>query len=727
MSIKSSKGGLIMKHFARWLVRHRIIVIIACLLLMIPSILGMAATKTKYDLLYYLPDDLDTVKGQTLLLEDFGKGAFSMLITEGLPASEQAELENDLKKIDHVESVIGYESLTKGALPVEIIPDEYRKAFQNGDCMLSAVFFDDTSSSEETMEAINEIRDRAGEHCFVSGLSAIVTDTKQLVEDQEMIYVAIAVALCAVVLTITMDSFLLPLIFLVCIGISILYNLGSNYFFGEISYITKAVAAVLQLGVTLDYSIFLWHSYREQKKLTEDKDEAMAEAIGLTFSSIVGSSLTTVAGFVSICFMSFTLGRDLGIVMSKGVILGVLGTVILLPCVIRSMDGAIEKTSHKPILPDVGAIGKFVVNHSKVLFVLTLLLAVPAFYGYKNIKVYYDMSKVMPENLPSVQANKKMEELFDTATTHLVLVDSDVPQKDVRDMTDEMQAVDGVKAVVGIDSLLGAGIPESILPPEVLGELKSDRYQLMLITSSYIISSDEVNAQIDDLESILKKYDAGGMLIGEAPCTKDLISCTDHDFTVVSLISIIAIFMIIALVEKSFSLPVLLVAIIELAIAANLCIPYFTGGELPFVGPVLISTIQLGATVDYAILMTTRYKQNRLAGDGAKDAVQKAVSSAAQSVLVSGLGFFAATFGVGLYSNVAIISAMCKTIARGALLSVAVVLFLLPAALLLLDKVIVSTTVDMKGRTSDRTSDKTSGKASGTSQDKKVSAGHAQA
>ncbi len=719
-----------MKSFARWLVRHRVIVIIVCLLLMIPSILGMAATKTKYDLLYYLPDHLDTVKGQTLLLEDFGKGAFSMLITEGLPASEQAELEQDLKKIDHVESVIGYESLTGGALPTEIIPDQYREAFQNGDCMLSAIFFDDTSSSEETMNAIDEIRERAGEHCFVSGLSAIVTDTKKLVEDQEMIYVAIAVALCAVVLTITMDSFLLPLIFLVCIGISILYNLGSNYIFGEISYITKAVAAVLQLGVTLDYSIFLWHSYRDQKKLTQDKDEAMTEAIGLTFSSIIGSSLTTVAGFVSICFMSFTLGRDLGIVMSKGVILGVLGTVILLPCVIRVLDGAIEKTSHKPLLPDVGAIGSFVVNHSKVLFVLMLLLAIPAFYGYKNIKVYYDMSRVMPENLPSVQANKKMEELFDTATTHLVLVNSDVSQKDVRDMTDEMEAVDGVKAVVGIDSLLGAGIPESILPPEVVDELKSDRYQLMLITSSYIISSDEVNAQIDHLDDILKKYDEGGMLIGEAPCTKDLINCTDHDFAVVSLISILAIFVIIAIVEKSISLPVILVAIIELAIAANLCIPYFTGGELPFVGPVLISTIQLGATVDYAILMTTRYKQNRLAGSGAKDAVRKAVTSAAQSVLVSGLGFFAATFGVGLYSNVDIISAMCKTIARGALLSVAVVLFLLPAALLVLDKLIVSTTVDMKGnvlKQSDKDSEQTGQTPDQTGKDQRGKAQHVHA
>ena len=546
------------------------------------------------------------------------------------------------------------------------------------------------------MEAIQKVREIAGEKCFVSGLSAVVTDTKQMVEEQEAIYVGIAVALCAVVLMVTMDSFLLPIIFLLCIGVSILWNMGSNYFLGEISYITKAVAAVLQLGVTLDYSIFLWHSYKEQKAHFEDKDEAMAEAIHLTFTSILGSSLTTVAGFVSICFMSFTLGRDLGIVMSKGVVMGVLGTVVLLPCVIRLLDSAIEKTSHKPLLPDVGGIGRFVVKHYKVLAVILLIMIIPAFYGYRNVSVYYDMSKVMPQELPSVIANKKLESTFDMATTHLLLVDSDVPQKDVQNMTDEMEQVDGVKNVIGIDSLLGAGIPESIVPKDVLALVKGDRYQMMLINSAYVISSDEVNAQIDSLNAILKKYDTGGMLIGEAPCTKDLIACTDHDFTVVSLISIIAIFVIIMIVQKSFSLPVLLVAIIELAIAANLCIPYYLKQKLPFVGPILISTIQLGATVDYAILMTTRYKQNRLSRLDKKEAVQKAVASAAQSVLVSGLGFFAATYGVGLYSNVDIISSMCRLIARGALLSVAVVLLLLPAMLLVLDKVIVHTTADMK-------------------------------
>ncbi len=685
-----------MKGFAKWLVRRRALVIVICLLLMIPSALGMAATKTKYDLLYYLPQELETVQGQEILLQDFGKGAFSLLITEGMPLREQEEMENAIREIPHVESVIGYASITKGALPVEIIPTDYRELFQRGDCMLSAVFFDSGSSAEETMEAIRRVRAVAGEKCFVSGLSAVVTDTKQLVEDQEAIYVGIAVALCALVLTLTMDSFLLPLIFLCCIGVSVLYNMGTNYFFGEISYITKAVAAVLQLGVTLDYSIFLWHSYKEQKTLTDDKDEAMANAIRLTFTSILGSSLTTVAGFISICFMSFTLGRDLGVVMSKGVILGVLGTVVLLPCVIRTLDKAIEKTSHKPLLPNLHFLGNFVSKHYKVLCVILALMIVPAFYGYMNDPVYYDMSKVMPQELPSIIANKKLAETFDMATTHLLLVDADVSQKDVRAMSEEMERVDGVKAVIGVDSLLGAGIPESIVPPDVLSLLKSDRYQLMLISSAYVISTDEVNAQIDALNGILKKYDQGGMLIGEAPCTKDLIACTDHDFTVVSLISIAAIFVIILLVQKSLTLPVLLVAIIELAIAANLCVPYYLHEELPFVGPILISTIQLGATVDYAILLTTRYKQNRLNGMNKAEAVNRATASSAQSVLVSGIGFFAATYGVGLYSNVAIISTMCRLIARGALISVAVVLLLLPAVLLLLDKVIVHTTFDMK-------------------------------
>jgi len=689
--------------FARWLVKHRVAVVIVCLALIIPSVMGMAATKVKYDLMYYLPGDLDTVKGQDILMEDFGKGAFSLCVTEGLSDRAQYELEEALRQIPHVETVIGYASLTENALPAQSLPDDVRERFQRGDDRLIAVFFDDTSSSEETMEAIAAIRRTAGEKCFVSGLSAVVTDTKELVEEQEGIYVAIAVALCCLVLMVTMDSFLLPLIFLCTIGVSILWNMGSNVLLGEISYITKAVAAVLQLGVTLDYSIFLWHSYKEQKQLTQDRDEAMAQAITKTFSAILGSSLTTVAGFLAICFMSFTLGRDLGIVMSKGVILGVLGTVTLLPCVIRLMDGLIERTSHKPLLPSVAGISRFVVKHYKVLFAVLLLLCIPAFYGYNHVGVYYDMSSCLPQDLRSVQANNKLADTFDVSTTHLALIDASVSQRDVCAMADEMAQVDGVKEVASLDSVLGEEIPESILPPELVARVKSDRYQLMLISSAYVTSSDAVNLQLERLNAILKQYDAGGMLIGEAPCTKDLISCTDRDFQVVSLISMAAIFLIIALVLRSGSLPVLLVAVIELAIAMNLCIPYYTHTDLPFVGPILISTIQLGATVDYAILMTTRYLQCRRAGKDKKQAVGEALASSAQSVLVSGIGFFAATFGVGLYSNVDIISSMCKLIARGALCSVAVVLFLLPAVLLMADELIVRTTTRMKNVDKERT------------------------
>ena len=663
-----------MNRFARWVVKHRIVVVIICLALMIPSVLGMVSTRVKYDLLYYLPEDLDTIKGQNILMEDFGKGAFSLCITEGLNEVEQSDLEETIRQIPHVDTVIGYASALHGSIPSEILPDDVRERFENGKDRIIAVFFDATSSAEGTMEAITEIRRVAGEKCFVSGLSAVVTDTKALVEEQEGIYVAIAVALCCVVLMLTMDSFLLPLIFLCCIGVSILWNMGSNYFMGEISYITKAVAAVLQLAVTLDYSIFLWHSYKEQKSLCSDRDEAMTAAIVQTFSSIIGSSLTTVAGFIAICFMSFTLGRDLGVVMSKGVILGVLGTITLLPCVIRMMDGLITKTSHKPLLPSVANISRFIVKHYKVLCVLA----------------------VLPEDLLSVQANEKLSETFDVSTNHLVLIDSDIPQKDVIAMTEEFNQVDGVQDVLSLDSLLGRNVPESILPSDVTNLLKGERYQMMLISSSYVISSNAVNQQIDELNAILKKYDEGGMLIGEAPCTKDLINCTDRDFKVVSAISIAAIFVIIALVLKSFSLPILLVAMIELAIALNLCIPYFTDTTLPFVGPILISTIQLGATVDYAILMTTRYKQGRSVGKSKKEAVGEAVAASAQSILVSGVSFFASTFGVGLYSNIDIISSMCSLIARGALCSVAVVLFLLPAMLLLCDGFIVHTTFGMK-------------------------------
>ncbi len=688
-----------MKKLATWTIRYRALVIILCFALLVPSVLGMAATKTKYDLLYYLPQDLETVKGQQILLDDFGMGAYALLVTEGMDMGAQQSLETALQEVPHVKAVVGYASLTRGMIPLALVPEQLRQRFVNGSCMLSAVFFDSGSSSEETMDAIEQMRSIAGEKCFISGLSAVITDTRDLVESQEAIYVGIAVALCALVMMLVLDSFLLPLIFLLCIGISVLWNLGSNYFLGEISYITKAVAAVLQLGVTLDYSIFLWHSYKEQKAQCEDRDEAMAQAVCQTFNSILGSGLTTISGFVSICFMSFTLGKDLGIVMSKGVVMGLIGTLVLLPCVLRALDKAIEKTSHRPLLIDMAGVGRFVAKHYRILAVLALILAVPAFYGYSRVNVYYDMSKVMPERLPSIQANNKLSDEFDMSTAHLLLVSADLTKEQTASLASELSAVDGVKDVLGahtIDQLDLPALVKGMLPKELTSSLKGETWQLMLIDSSYVISSDEVNRQIDSLNEIVKRYDPSGMLIGEAPCTKDLIACTDVDFQRVSIISIAAIFVIILLTQKSLSLPLLLVALIELAIAANLCVPYYTNVQLPFVGPILISTIQLGATVDYAILMTTRYKQFRLGSLNRTDAAAKAVELSAPSLLVSGFGFFAATYGVSVYSDIDIISSMCRLIARGALVSVAVVIFLLPPILIALDKLVIKTTLDMR-------------------------------
>ena len=687
-----------MEKVGKAIVKLRIPILILSVLLLIPAGIGYVKTKVNYDILYYLPGDIDTMKGQDILMDEFNKGAYATVVVKGMDAKGIEKIEDKIENVEHVTDIISYNSMVGAEVPTEIIPSKYRSYFENQEsgCTMFMIFFDDTTSSDGTMAAIQELRNIADGQCFISGMSAVVTDTKNITQQETIAYVVIAVVLTSIVLALFMDSFLVPVFFMLSIGMAIVYNLGSNVIMGEVSFLTKALAAVLQLGVTMDYSIFLWHSYKEQKTLCSDRDEAMAAAIGQTFSSIVGSSLTTVAGFVAICFMSFTLGRDLGIVMSKGVILGVLGTVTLLPCVIRMMDNLITKTSHKPLLPSVASISRFIVKHYKALCALAVVLCIPAFYGYSNVNVYYDMSSCLPEDLLSVKANEKLSESFDVSINHLVLIDADVSQKNVIAMTREFKQVDGVQDVLSLDSLLGSNIPESILPDAGISLLKSDRYQMMLISSSYVISSDAVNQQIDELNAILKKYDEGGMLIGEAPCTKDLINCTDRDFKVVSVISIAAIFVIIALVLKSFSLPILLVAMIELAIALNLCIPYFTGTTLPFVGPILISTIQLGATVDYAILMTTRYKQGRMAGKEKKVAVGEAVAASAQSILVSGVSFFASTFGVGLYSNVDIISSMCSLIARGALCSVAVVLFLLPAMLLLCDGFIVRTTVGMK-------------------------------
>lgn len=684
--------------FSKAVVRGRVAILILTVLLMIPAVFGMLGTRINYDMLNYLPDDMDTVIGQNALLEDFGKGAFSFIVVENMPEKDVAALQEKLESVEHVETVLWYNSLMDTSIPMQLLPDKLYDAFNTGDATMMAVFFDTATSADETMDAIREIRSIAGKQCFVSGMSALVTDLKDLCEQEEPIYVAIAVVLACVAMMVFLDSWLIPFVFLASIGAAILLNLGSNWFMGEISYITKALSAVLQLAVTMDYSIFLWHSYNEQRAIYPDKCEAMAHAISATLTSVVGSSITTIAGFLALCFMSFTLGRDLGIVMAKGVLLGVLSCVTVLPSLILLLDKPLQKTRHRSILPKMDGLAKGVTKVFPVFLALFVVLAPVFYFAYDktNDEVYYDMGQCLPEDMEYVIANSKLSKEFDIASTHMLLVDASLPSKQVRSMISDMEQVDGVKYVLGLESVVGVGVPEEILPDSVRSILKSDKWELLLINSEYKVASDEVNAQIDSLNAILKKYDPTGMLIGEAPCMKDMIETTDHDFKVVNAVSILAIFLIILLVERSISLPFLLIAVIELAIFINLGLPHFLGQSLPFIAPICISTIQLGATVDYAILMTTRYKAERLAGKEKRPAVITALSTSIPSIIVSGMGLFAATFGVAIYSDIDIISSMCMLMARGAIVSMLCVILILPALLLLCDRLVCATTLGMR-------------------------------
>ena len=679
-------------------VKHRVLILIVALLLLVPSVLGMANTRINYDMLDYLPEDMDTVVGQNELLADFGKGAFSLIVVEDMPAKDVAALRKRIEAVEHVDSAVWYDSLTDLSVPMEILPEKIYNEFNNGNATMLAVFFDSSTSADVTMDAIREIREIAGRQCFVTGMSALVTDLKDLCEQEEPIYVALAVACACLAMMILLDSWLAPLIFLASIGICIVINLGSNYFLGEISYITKALSAVLQLAVTMDYSIFLWNSYNEQRTHIEDKNEAMAKAIHETFVSVLGSSITTIAGFIALCFMSFTMGRDLGIVMAKGVLLGVIGCVTVLPSLILLFDRPLQRTRHKALIRNANGFARKITKAFPVFLAVFVALAIPAYMGYAktNEEVYYDMGQCLPQDIDYVIAHSKLSEDFDIASTHMLLVDANLPSRDVRNMKREMEQVDGVKYVLSLESVVGSRVPEEVLPDSVRSILKSDRWELMLINSEYKVASDAVNDQIDSLNAILKKYDPSGMLIGEAPCTKDMIETTGHDFQVVNLFSIIAIFVIILLVEKSLSLPVILIAVIELAIFINLGLPHYLGQSLPFIAPICISTIQLGATVDYAILMTTRYKAERVSGKSKYEAVSTALATSVPSIIVSGMGLFAATFGVAVYSNIDIVSSMCMLMARGALISVVCVILMLPAFLMLLDGVVRHTTLNMK-------------------------------
>ena len=674
------------------IVKFRVPILILSIILLIPAVWGYVNTRINYDVLTYLPEDIETMQGQEIMTNDFGIGAFSMLMVDGMEDKEIVKLKEKVEKVDGVENVLWYDSLADISVPQSVLPSKLYDEYNTEDGTMMAVFFKDGTSSDETMKAITEIRKITGEQCFLSGMSAIVEDTKELAEKETPLYVLIAVALSALVLAITMESIFVPVLFLLSIGIAIVYNLGTNVFFGEISYITKALAAVLQLGVTMDYSIFLMHSYQEQQvRYNGDKERAMAHAISQTFSSVIGSSVTTVAGFIALCFMSFTLGKDIGIVMAKGVIFGVLVCVTVLPSMILCCDKLIEKTKHKPLLPDIGRISDKVTKRYVIYVVAFVILLFPAIYGNNHTGVYYNPDESLPKNLPSVIANTKLKEDYNMNTTHMILVDSSVAGSDVKKMSQEIEKVDGVKWVLGLDNLVGSGVPADMLPESVTGMLKNDKYQLLMVNSTYKVATDKVNKQIEQIDKIMDKYDKGAMLVGEGPLTKDLINITDTDFKRVSAVSIGIVFVIILLLFKSITIPVILVGVIEFAIFVNMGIPFYTGTKLPFVASIVIGTIQLGATVDYAILMTTRYQRERSRGAGKFDAITTAHKFSAQSIIVSALSFFAATIGVGLYSNIDMISSLCILMARGALISMVVVVLILPSLFMVFDKIIVKT------------------------------------
>ena len=684
--------------FSKAVVKYRIPILILTLALMIPSVIGMANTRVNYDMLTYLPEDMETVIGQNELLEDFNKGAFTFLIFEDMPNKDVARLKARVEAVEHVDTVLWYDSLADLSVPMELLPNRLYQAFNSDHSTMMAVFFDSGTSEDVTMDAVKEIRGLCGEQCFVSGMTALVVDLKDLCEQEEPIYVGLAVVLACAAMLLLLDGWMIPFVFLASIGAMILINMGTNIFLGEISYITKALSAVLQLAVTMDYSIFLWHSYNEQREKGMEKNEGMALAIQETMTSVIGSSITTVSGFIALCFMSFTMGRDLGIVMAKGVLLGVIGCVTVLPALILVLDKPLQKTKHCSLIPNMRGFAAKIVKAFPVFLLVFALLIAPACYGYNkaNSEVYYDMGQCLPEDMNYVIANAKLWDDFNIASTHMVLVDAGLEPKAVKSMIDAMEQVDGVKYVLGLESVIGSRVPQEVLPDSVREILESDRWELLLINSEYVPASDSVNSQIDELTGILKTYDSSGMIIGEAPCLKDMIETTDHDFAVVTAVSVAAIFLIIMLVEKSLSLPLILIAVIELGISINLGLPHYLGQSMAFITPICISTIQLGATVDYAILMTTRYKAERIGGKEKRDAVWTALYTSVPSILVSGMGMFAATFGVAVYSDIEIVSSMCMLMARGAVISMLLVTFVLPAMFMLLDRVICKTTWDMR-------------------------------
>lgn len=687
--------------FGKGVVRSRILILILAFALLIPAGISFINTRINFDILSYLPGQIETMKGQDIMVDEFGTGALSFVVIEDMNDQDIKVLADDIEDLEGVKDVIWYGTIADSSLPREALPDDLYDFFNNADAdsQLMLVTFKDTMGSDETMEAIDKMNGMVKDHCFVAGMGAVNTDTKNLTLQQAPIYVLIAAILSMIIMGITMESIVVPMLFLLSIGMAIIYNLGTNFIQGEISYLTLALTAVLQLAVTMDYSIFLWHSYQEQiERYDGDKKRAMAHAISHTIVSVTGSSVTTVAGFIALCFMSFTLGLDLGIVMAKGVIIGVIGCVTILPALILACDKAIEKTKHRVLMPDISKISGWVTKHFRLIAVLFVIILIPALYGYTHTNVYYDLAGTMPDSAYSKQANDRLNEQYAMGATHIVIAPSSMSKADSISMINEIKKVDGVKMAASLDSIIGPTIPEEMLPDKVKDIFENGDYQMMLISSEYQTASDEVNDQITELNKIVKSYSNDAMLIGEAPCTKDLINITDTDFKRVSAISIIAIFVIILLVFKSISLPIILVAVIEFAIFVNMGIPGFTGTKLPFIASIVIGTIQLGATVDYAILMTTKYRKNRYTGMEKQPAITKALHDSTMSIIVSALCFFAATFGVGLYSNIDMISSICILLARGAIISMFVVILVLPSMFMIFDRVICATSMGFKNK-----------------------------
>lgn len=678
----------------KWIARHRILMLIIGFLLVIPSAIGMAKTRVNYDLLSYLPEHLETVKGQDILVDEYGMGAFSMVVVENMEMKDVQKLEEQLSEVPHVKDVLWYDDVADISLPVEMLPKDIREGFFKGDATMMIALFDNTTSSDDAMEAVTEMRKIANSQCFISGMTGVVTDIKNIALQELPVYVVIAAVLSLVVLELTGTSFVVPFLFLLSIGLAILYNLGSNIFLGETSYITKALTAVLQLGVTMDYSIFLLNSYEENKKrFPDDKERAMGHAISNTFKSVAGSSVTTVAGFIALCVMTFALGRDLGIVMAKGVLIGVVCCVTVLPSLVLVFDKPIEKTKHKPLMSNMDKPSAFITKHYKVWIIIFLVLLFPAIYGNNHTQIYYNIAESLPSTLDSNVANDELKKDFQLSNMHMILMDKNMDGLNKQKMFDAIDEIEGVKWTISLNSLVGPTIPESMIPSDLKDIFQSDQYELAFVCSEYASATDEVNAQIASIQEVVKQYDSTGMVIGEAPLMKDLQDVTDVDLVNVNVLSIAAIFVIILIIFKSISLPVILVAVIEFAIMINMAIPYYQGVSLPFVASIVIGAIQLGATVDYAILMTTRYQKERQNGKDKMEAISIAHKTSMPSIISSGLSFFAATFGVSLYSQVEMIGAICTLLARGAIISMIVVIMILPAMFMIFDKVICKTSI----------------------------------